>query len=193
MEIWKNIEYDGVPFIVSNFGNVKIAARTQEYRRVRNGKQQVLTKQINEQSYTPQKHHTGYLSIELRYNGKRVRVMAHRLIALAHCNGYSEGLCVNHINGVKSDNNSENLEWVSLARNTEHAWEAGLVNLYGENQTTSKLTSKRVAYIRKLLNQGIHAHTLAVIADVSPALIYLIRDGKRWKESISKQIKLKSH
>lgn len=181
MESWKPLEYDGVPFIVSSLGNIKVAARDVSYSRVRLGIEQVLTKHIPEQLYTPQVHHTGYLGIDMRTNSRRVRVLAHRLVALAHCPGYSEGLSVNHINGNKTDNRAVNLEWVSLSRNTQHAWQTGLIRVKGENQPTHKLTSKQVVYIRKLLREGVSAHTLAVIAGVSEGAIYLIRDGKRWK------------
>ncbi len=154
MEKWKNIEFQGVPFVVSNLGNFKIAERECEYTRVRNGKKQTIKKCIPETTYTPQIHHTGYISIELRFNGKRVRTLAHRLVALAHCDGYEDGLCVNHINGIKSDNQAENLEWVSLARNTQHAWQTGLADLNGEKQPTHKLTTRQVVYIRRLLDKS---------------------------------------
>lgn len=180
METWKELVYQDVPFLVSNLGNVRIAARVSTYSRTRNGVEQVVTKQIAEQTYTPQPHHTGYHSLELRHNGKRVRVLLHKLVALAHVEGFEEGLCVNHINGIKTDNRAVNLEWVSLARNTEHAWETGLVDLRGEAQPTHKLTSKQVVYIRKLLNQGIAAHTLAIIAGVDDVTIHYIKVGKRW-------------
>lgn len=180
MEVWKNLNYQEVPFIVSNLGNVRVGARRNTYKRTRNGVEHIVSKQMAEQTYTPQAHHTGYHSIELRHNGKRVRVLLHKLVALAHVDGFEEGLCVNHINGIKTDNRADNLEWVSLARNTQHAWETGLVDLRGEAQPTHKLTSKQVVYIRRLLQQGISAHSLAIIAGVDDVTIHYIKVGKRW-------------
>jgi hypothetical protein len=180
METWKELAHKGITFEVSNMGRVRTPARTHTYTRVRDGKKQTITRTRAPQEYTPQPHHSGYLAIELRQNGERIRTSLHQLVALAFVPGFQEGLCVNHINGVKEDNRAENLEWVSFSRNTEHAWETGLVNLRGDNQPTAKLTSKRVAYIRRLLQQGIKPHTLAVVAGVSEATIYYIRDGKRW-------------
>lgn len=107
-------------------------------------------------------------------------MLVHRLVGMAFVPGYEDGLTINHINGIKTDNRPENLEWVSLARNTQHQWETGLVDLRGEGQPGHKLTSKQVVYIRRLLAQGVPAHTLAVIAGVSDSLMALIRDGKRW-------------
>ena len=181
MEQWATVVERGVTLEVSNNGHIRIPTRTHTYKRIRNGNEQVVTRTRKPQQYAPQPHHTGYSEVGLHINGERARFMVHRLVAMAFVPGYEKGLCVNHINGIKTDNRAENLEWVSLARNTQHAWEAGLVDLNGEKQPTHKLTTKQVAYIRKLLHQGISAHTLAVIAGVSDALVYLIRDGKRRK------------
>lgn len=171
--------------MVSNMGSVKTPPRPHTYTRTRNGKPQTITRVRAPQTYTAQIDHSGYFEIGLRQDGLRTRAKLHQLVAHAFVPGYSAGLCVNHINGIKTDNRAENLEWVSLARNTQHAWETGLVDLHGESQPTAKLTSKRVLYIRKLLRQGIPPNTLAIIADVSPAAIYLIRDGKRWRQDLA--------
>jgi hypothetical protein len=37
-----------------------------------------------------------------------------------------------------------------------------------------------VLYIRRLLAQGIPAHTIAVVAGMSSSMITHIRNGKRW-------------
>lgn len=87
---------------------------------------------------------------------------------------------INHINGVKTDNAPENLEWVTNEDNVRHAWDTGLVDLRGEKQPGSKLTQKQVMVIRKLLRDGVSANSLSIVAGVSASLIDLIRDGKRW-------------
>jgi len=99
---------------------------------------------------------------------------------MAFVEGYEEGLTINHIDGNKHNNHPSNLEWISLAQNTKHEWQTGLVNLRADNAPGKKLTSKRVLYIRKLLNLGISAHTISVVADVSCSTICLIQKGKRW-------------
>jgi hypothetical protein len=185
-ELWKELTHKGVTFLVSDMGRVKTPPRPHTYTRTRNGKTQTITRIRAPQTYAAQADHSGYHEIALRQNGVRTRVKLHQLVALAFVPGYSPELCVNHINGIKTDNRAENLEWVSFARNTEHAWETGLVDLRGEMQPTAKLTSKRVAYIRRLLQRGISAHTLAVVAGVSDATVHMIRHGKRWKQDLEK-------
>jgi hypothetical protein len=180
MENWKQITVGVATFEVSDRGQVRTEPRTQIYKRSRDGREQVVTRTLPGKLIKAQHHHTGYAEIGFRIDRKRTRILIHRAVAMAFVPGYENGLVVNHINGIKTDNRSENLEWVSMARNTQHAWETGLVDLHGENQPTHKLTSKRVTYIRKLLNQGISAHTLAIVAGVSPSTIEFIRSGKRW-------------
>jgi hypothetical protein len=94
--------------------------------------------------------------------------------------GYRPHLTVNHINGIKTDNRPENLEWVTLAQNTKHEWETGLVDLRGEKQPNHKLTQRQVMHIRKALRLGVPANSLSIIANVSPSTIYFIEKGKRW-------------
>ena len=63
----------------------------------------------------------GYLDIRIN---KKTYLM-HRMIAIAFL-GETTKRCVNHINGNKTDNRVENLEWVTHKENTNHAWLNGL-------------------------------------------------------------------
>lgn len=125
---------------------------------------------------------SGYCEVSVKIDGIRKKFLVHRLVARAFVPGYGDGLSVNHINGVKTDNRPENLEWVTLAENTRHQWETGLVDIRGDKSPNRKLSSQRVRAIRSLLSSGIAANKLAVVAGVNPSTIYLIRDGKRWSD-----------
>ncbi len=53
-------------------------------------------------------------------------MFVHRLVAQYFCDGYAEGLVVNHIDGDKTNNRSSNLEWVTRSENDLHAFSLGL-------------------------------------------------------------------
>lgn len=63
----------------------------------------------------------GYLTAHLMIDGKRREISVHILVARAFCDGYKEGLYVNHKNGNKQDNRASNLEFVTPSENTLHA------------------------------------------------------------------------
>lgn len=57
---------------------------------------------------------TGYMQVQL---SGRQRHFVHRLVAIAFCEGRREGLVVDHINCVRSDNRAANLRWLSVGEN----------------------------------------------------------------------------
>ena len=64
----------------------------------------------------------GYLRVSLsdgHRNYKHYEV--HRLVALHFVPGYKEGLVVNHINEIKTDNRAENLEWCTYQYNLNYS------------------------------------------------------------------------
>ena len=106
MEKFKDIKgYEG-KYQVSNLGNVKSLI----------GKGRVLK---------PLKHN-GYLVAQLSKNGSHKRHKTHRLVALTFIPNPLNKSEVNHINGNKTDNRLENLEWVTHRENTIHAFDMGL-------------------------------------------------------------------
>lgn len=179
-EEWRVVVSKGVTLLVSDHGRVKVPAHRAECKRVRLGVEQAYSCEFPERFIKATSAKNGYLEVAPMVNSKRTKHLLHRLVGMAFVPGYAEGLTINHIDGNKLNNKQENLEWVSLARNTQHQWEIGLVNLRGDNHPSKKLSSKQVVYIRRLLSQGVSAHTLSVIAGVSASTIAHIRDGLRW-------------
>lgn len=122
----------------------------------------------------------GYATVAVQIDGKRKKFQLHYLVARAFVPGYAPGLCVNHIDGNKTNNSPSNLEWVTRARNTKHAWDTGLVNLRGDNHPSKKLSSGKVRIIRRLRKLGASRGDLATLAGVSTSTIELIDKGLRW-------------
>jgi hypothetical protein len=64
---------------------------------------------------------SGYVHIGFCVNSKQTKVQAHRAVALAFLgNPPPSKPLVNHINGVRSDNRRDNLEWSSHSQNSIH-------------------------------------------------------------------------
>jgi hypothetical protein len=64
--------------------------------------------------------------VSLWKDGKEKTWLVSRLVGLAWCEGFSENMTINHINGNSLDNKAENLEWVSIAENIQKGFATGL-------------------------------------------------------------------
>ena len=87
----------------------------------------------------------GYNYVVLYTNNTHKNILVHRLVAIAYLQNPLNKRCVNHINGIKTDNRVENLEWNTHSENSKHAYKNGLVkisNLCNENKV--KANSKLV-------------------------------------------------
>ena len=68
----------------------------------------------------------GYATFHARYGNENKHLKIHRLVAQKFIPNPLNLPQVNHINGIKTDNRVENLEWCSSKKNIQHAWETGL-------------------------------------------------------------------
>lgn len=69
----------------------------------------------------------GYFDVSLVYNekGDRMPFRIHRLVALKYLENPENYNIVNHKDLNKQNNNLENLEWVTVSLNTQHAYDNG--------------------------------------------------------------------
>lgn len=68
----------------------------------------------------------GYPRVVLSKNNNIKPFMVHKLVAEAFHSYDHEGLQVNHIDGNKLNNCTDNLEWVTGSANIKHAYKTGL-------------------------------------------------------------------
>lgn len=162
-EIWKDIPGYEEYYEVSNTGLIRRKAYIMKCR---------LT-------------NDGYPAITLCGGGKQLSKTIHRIVAEAFVENPDNKPQVNHIDGVKSNPMSSNLEWVTGSENCLHALNLGLKDKTwqdGEKNINSKLTKEQVLDIRakcktmkisqvhKLYYPNLHYNT-----------IYGIKTKRLWK------------
>lgn len=125
-EIWKDIKGFENLYQISNYGNIRSLdkkARCKNGYRISKGK--ILKTYISNK---------GYKRINLLKNRKIKTFPIHRLVALAFLDNPNNKEQVNHINGIKTDNRVENLEWVTCKENIKHSIRSGLTNYQYKNK-----------------------------------------------------------
>lgn len=112
-ELWKEVKgFEGL-YEVSNKGFVRSIRR-----KVNFGTQ---ARFVDAKILKPFKKKEGYLSVKLYKECKQYTYYIHRLVAFAFCDGYVDGMDVNHKDGDKTNNVSCNLEWCTRKENINHA------------------------------------------------------------------------
>jgi len=144
-------------------------------------KQQITSSSINT------KRGEGYCRVELWKRSKGKKFFVHRIVA-EHFIPKSEncGNFVNHINGIKSDNNINNLEWVTHRQNVDHAMDIGL-QPKGEKVGTSIYKEDQIHLACKLLKEG--DLCMADIADLTGlgyATVADLKYKRSWKHISTK-------
>ena len=161
-EVWKDIP-NWKLYQVSNKGNVK----SLNYNKT--CKERILKTSLCR----------GYPQVGLSVNGKTKSKRVHRLVAETFIPNPEGKPHINHINGIKTDNRVENLEWCTQKENIRHAVDTGLFSATGENNGMCKITKADAMEI-KYGHQGMKQKDIAEIYGIHQSHVCRIRLGKLW-------------
>ncbi len=127
-EVWKDIkDYEG-KYQVSNIGNI----RSLEYHNAKGIKRIGLLRQAKDKK--------GYLRCALSKCSRLSTFKVHRLVATAFIPNPNNLPQINHIDGDKSNNKVNNLEWCDNSYNQKHAYSTGLNPTHAAHRTSVVLT-----------------------------------------------------
>lgn len=131
----------------------------------------------------------GYLECALSIDGKRTMkyFRVHRLVAETFLENPDNKPTINHINGIKIDNNVDNLEWSTYSENNIHRFQILhvsvpnkiLINIFDKNNTLLKCidlsTLKKevtLSYINSIRNNTFNHHFSCIEKHDNTFIIY---------------------
>lgn len=154
-ETWKPIkDYENV-YEVSNYGNVRSIDRYYEQTNGKCEKYQHIYKGKILKQY---KNNAGYMQVQLSFKYKSIPKRVHKLVAEAFLDNPNNYKCVNHINGDKTNNRVENLEWCTYSHNNREARRLGLNKGY-KGMTYKKRCELAIEYIKTTNFWGLYDDT----------------------------------
>jgi hypothetical protein len=104
----------------SNAGNIRSVRRVLS-RAHPKSPARVQVRSYGGKVLSPKTSANGYAAVNLWRDNKGTTVDVHRLVCAAFNGAAPRGMDVNHINGCRTDNRPNNLEWVTRRENLLHA------------------------------------------------------------------------
>lgn len=173
LEVWKEIKGYEDSHLISNLGKIK---SLQRYVKAKGGSKRQVKGRIIKQCIDS----VGYFAAKI--NNKTIRI--HRILGETFLENPTNLPCINHINGIKTDNSLQNLEWCSYSENNKHAYDIKLKHAnptLGEKNHLSKLSELDVISIKNRLRQKEKQVDIAKIYNITQAAVSLIKINKNWK------------
>jgi hypothetical protein len=160
MEIWKTI---------TNFENYEVSNLGRIRRKYLKGYK--FRKPVNQR---------GYLTITFSIGSKFKKFQLHRLVAFEFIENIDNKRCVNHINGIKTDNRIENLEWVTHSENEKHSFD--VLGKITNGIIRRKIPLNDINIIKNLYSLGLTQVEIAKKYNVSPSAISLLINNKTYSK-----------
>lgn len=118
----------------------------------------------------------GYLVISSKIGGSVHRVLGH-----AYLGGIPEGMVINHLDGVKTNNCLSNLEITTHRLNTVHAYATGLAKgKPGEDNSQAVLSNEQILEMFQCFRDDMNNDDIGEKFNVHSRYVSLVRHGKRW-------------
>jgi NUMOD4 motif/HNH endonuclease len=117
-EIWVSIKETNGEYLVSNYSRIKSLKRKISVHK--NGK--LYSRLVKEKIIGQVINSDGYCVVSLSINGIKYKKYVHRIIATEFIENPEKKDQVNHKDGVKNNNNLDNLEWVNNSENLIHSY-----------------------------------------------------------------------
>lgn len=127
---------------------------------------------------------SGYRQVSFTHVGRRIYVLAHRIVWEAQRGPIAAGFYVNHIDGDKTNNSIDNLELVTHAGNMQHAYSTGLMvgsGAPGVKNWSAKLDESKVRQIRTRCQAGEKHKALALEFGVTRPVVSNLVARRIWK------------
>ena len=124
----------------------------------------------------------GYIYIYPKSGDKKL-ILCHRAIWISVNGEIAEGLQINHINGIKSDNRISNLELTTPTENCLHAYKLGFSSANGEMNGRAILNKTKVLEIKNLFGKYTGVQ-ISRMYGVKQTTISQIRTGKIWNSDL---------
>lgn len=124
-EEWKDVAGHKGLYQVSNLGRVKSLSRMIISKRWGTPMYRLFKEIIRK----PSKTRNGYYMLALCKNNINRNYSISRLVAIAFIPNPKNKMTVNHIDGNKTNNIAENLEWATHSENMKHAFRTGLLKV----------------------------------------------------------------